>query len=169
MLFISCITVKRQKHTKCILINFLKYLFSNVVLSDLIDTWNIYNLFYCCHFKINSILKNHEKWIFHINSQQNISVVAKHPDVKWKFQSCDSFFIERQTSGGLERTSQLPKYFISYLHVYFSRASLKFGTFSVRCRMGEYWILRKNLYFPEEQLKIFLFLWKSFGMIRGIS
>lgn len=131
MLFMFCITVKRQKHTKCILINFFKYSFSNV-LSVLIDTWNIYNLFHCCHLKINSILKNHDKkWIFHINSQQNISVIAKHPDVKWKFQSCDTIFIECQTSGGLWRTSQLPKYFISYLDVYLSIASLKFGTLSV--------------------------------------
>lgn len=49
-----------------------------------------------------------------------MSVVVKHPGVKWKIQSCDSFFAGCQTSGGLGRTSQLPKHFISYLDVYFS-------------------------------------------------
>lgn len=51
-------------------------------------------------------------------------VVAKHPDVKWKIQLCDSFLTECQTSGGLGKTSQLPKYFISYLDVYFPIAAI---------------------------------------------
>lgn len=88
------------------------------------DTWKIYNLFHCCHFNIDPTVKNHDKkWAFHINRQENMSVVVKHPDGKRKSQSCDSFFTESQTSGGLERPSQLPKYFISYLDIYFHVAA----------------------------------------------
>lgn len=118
MRFISRTAGKGQKHTKFTLKS-LKYLFSNIILSV---PWLIHgrdNLFHCCHFNIT--LKNYDKkWTFHIISQENRSVVAKQPDVKWKIQSHYSFFTENWTSGSLERTSQLLKYFISYLNAYFS-------------------------------------------------
>lgn len=65
-----------------------------------------------------------------------MSVVVKHPDVKWKIQTCDSFLTECQTSGSFGRTSQLPKYFTSFLDVYFPIPAI-FGTLSISKGRGK--------------------------------